>query len=378
MINLNTAVPLHNPNNNREPGRQIFNRQELIEKRNAEHTNFSGMDLSGLHLSKMDLRACNFSGANLRECCITNCELDDADFSGADLSNAKVKKCTGTGIMMDEACLENVLFEECNFCSSSFSKARLGNASMSSCIFLRSNFEKSDLSNVAFKNCDFEQANFQFASAKKRGKIWDCAFRDVSWQWTSPKLLFWGSSFQGVDFTGCDLGNSEFASCAFRGPIELERCSGLNEFVDTTFDGVNFLPLVDMPAAWTKLRGFEQHRAHYERYRTQWTEIVKWTLPEGGQPTLSIDLNAYLQHISTFDALTRQCLREKATTQMSHEGPGMETDRARMLYWKIMRIDDALTDAADAEKKGTPAKSVHEAWPEGGTKKEATFSQLFG
>ena len=368
----NMYVSQHNPNNQQVPHRQILGKQEFITELKEGRKNFPGVDLSGLRLanidSDFDLNGCNFSGANLRECIITDCELDGTDFSGADLRNAELRGCTGIGTMMDATFLENALFEECNLYSSSFENARLANAKMSGCIFMRSNFVRADLSSIVFKNCNFEETGFLFASAGKKGEIRDCEFRDVSWQLTSPRLLFWNSDFQNVDFSGCDLGNSEFVSCKFRAPIVLERCRGLDEFVDTTFEGVNFLPLVNMPATWKKARGYEQQRAHYEQHKTQWDDIVKWRLPMDGQPKLSIDLYAYLLHISKLDALTRKCLREIATTQMLQGGPGVETDRARALFWKIMQIDDALTTSEDTEIKGRPARSLEVAWLDGGTK----------
>jgi len=373
MINLDTNVTLHRPNDQPVPVRQIFNPREFNAELRRGRTDFSHMDLSGLRLSDIDfnisLKGCNFSGAILRQCRITDRELDHADFSGADLSDAELKMCTGTDIKMKGACLENVLFEQCNFHSSDFTGTTLNNARMSSCIFTRTDFEKAELCSVAFTNCDFvEGTNFQFVSANKKGKMQDCLFQNVSWQLTSPNLLFWDTRFQNVDFSGCDLGKSEFVRCTFSGPIVLDRCTGLDEFVGTTFEGVNFLPLVNMPATWKKARGFEQQRAHYEMYKTPWDDIVKWTLPEGEQPKLTVDLYAYLQHICHLDAHTRKFLREKVTLQMLECGPGLESERARALFAKIMKIDGALTKSEDMETMGRPAMSVEETWQGGGFK----------
>lgn len=374
MIKLDTNVTLQRPNDQPQPGRQIFNTREFNTELRGGRTDFSRMDLSGLRLSDIDLdvslKGCNFSGANLRQCRITDCELDHADFSGADLTDAELNMCTGTYIKMKEACLENVLFGQCNFSSSDFTGTKLNNAKMSSCIFTSTDFEKAELSSVTFRNCDFvEKTNFRFVRTDKKGEMQDCLFQNMSWQLTSPNLLFWDSHFQDVDFSGCDLGKSKFVGGTFRAPIVLERCTGLNEFVGTTFEGVNFLPLVNMPATWKKARGFEQQRAHYEMYKTPWDDIVKWTHPEGEQPQLSIDLYYYLQHIRKLDALTRKFLREKVRSQMLEGGLGVETVRGRTLFWKIVEIDDALTTSEHMEIMGRPAKSLEETW-QGGDSKE--------
>lgn len=83
---------------------------------------FSGRNLSRLHLVGFDLGRCNFRGADLSDSNLERCDLDEAVLERADLSGANMKltdlRLTGMkGARLDRALLDGAIWQDGTICA---------------------------------------------------------------------------------------------------------------------------------------------------------------------------------------------------------------------------------------------------------------------
>lgn len=114
---------------------------------------WSGCNLYGKVLTKVDLRMAKLKGANLFGATLTN-----KDLTGADLTNAFLKKAD-----LDGAILVSVDLSHSNMIDAKVRGANLSNAKMVSANLYRADFTESNLTNVDFTDATLAYANLSFA-----------------------------------------------------------------------------------------------------------------------------------------------------------------------------------------------------------------------
>ncbi|HWP78748.1 MAG TPA: pentapeptide repeat-containing protein [Candidatus Nitrosotenuis sp.] len=117
---------------------------------------WSGCDLYGRVLTKVDLRMANLRNANLYGATLVN-----KDLSGADLSYAVLKKVNLDGSLLDGANLSHS-----NMIDAKVRGADLSNAKLRFAKLYRTDFARSNLSNADFEGASMSYANLSFADLK--------------------------------------------------------------------------------------------------------------------------------------------------------------------------------------------------------------------
>ncbi|QDT07483.1 Serine/threonine-protein kinase D [Rubripirellula lacrimiformis] len=126
---------------------------------------FSGADLSGTSLDKVDLRGADFSGAELRFCEFREADASGCNFSGADFAFANLRSLSATQSDFSGSVAPYSIAEEANFSDSSFRRSYFVGSRLSG-----ADFSGSDLTGANFSFCDITNAKFDGAI------LTDCIF----------------------------------------------------------------------------------------------------------------------------------------------------------------------------------------------------------
>lgn len=118
--------------------------------------NWTGCDLYGKILTKVDLRMAKLRNANL-----FGVSLENKDLRGADLTNANLKRAN-----LDGTILVGVDLSHSNMIDAKVREADLTNAKMTYANLHRTDFTKSNLSNVDFTGATLAYSNLSFTDLR--------------------------------------------------------------------------------------------------------------------------------------------------------------------------------------------------------------------
>lgn len=117
---------------------------------------------------------CNFSGADLSfihlmDATFINCDISNAKLQKTALRNVHFKDCKTMGLLFDdcEDFLFEVSFENCILNFSSFARRKMKNAKFINCTLTEANFTHTDLTAANFEKCDLSGTKFENAILEK-------------------------------------------------------------------------------------------------------------------------------------------------------------------------------------------------------------------
>jgi uncharacterized protein YjbI with pentapeptide repeats len=178
------------------------------------HSNFSRMQLNGLHLVNVDLRSAKINQSELKDSRLTNSQFDLANAKAVDFTNTSMGECT-FGLcalehaMVKDASIQNSSFKSADFgigfnfsqvkCleSSDFTLALMPKVVFDGITMKDVQFNGADLSSSSFKNCTITGVSFDNASLK------DADLKDT----VIVKCSYFGCDFSGVNLQGLKFEN---------------------------------------------------------------------------------------------------------------------------------------------------------------------------
>ncbi len=117
------------------------------------------IDLTGIDLSRQDLRGINLDGISLR-----NANFTDCDLSGANMSEANFTRCIFSEARLFDTCFAYSTLDDCRFENTKFGVTDFSEAQLLSCIFSGMSVFTLDLQNSAtLKNSVFINENEHLA-----------------------------------------------------------------------------------------------------------------------------------------------------------------------------------------------------------------------
>ncbi|XP_040174261.1 BTB/POZ domain-containing protein KCTD9 [Anopheles arabiensis] len=158
----------------------------LVTSSHTTELRFQGVHLSGINLSKLDLRNinfkyaclshCNLSYANLSWCCLERAELRCANLEGAklhsvmaacaDLQGAKLKCCDLTRCSLENANMKGATLEGSVMEGVSLRVANLKSANMRNCTLNDADMAGANLESCDLTGCNLKGANLRGANLK--------------------------------------------------------------------------------------------------------------------------------------------------------------------------------------------------------------------
>lgn len=158
----------------------------LVTSSHTTELRFQGVHLSGINLSKLDLRNinfkyaclshCNLSYANLSWCCLERAELRFANLEGAklhsvmavcaDLQGAKLKCCDLTRCSLESANMKGATLEGSVMEGVSLRVANLKSANMRNCTLTDADMAGANLESCDLTGCNLQGANLRGANLK--------------------------------------------------------------------------------------------------------------------------------------------------------------------------------------------------------------------
>jgi uncharacterized protein YjbI with pentapeptide repeats len=197
-----------------------ISRDEII-KLNAisRELNLAGVDLSGLKLNKLHLRAVNFQNANMRLIDISEAYCRDANFSRADMTSAILIKTNITDAELKNTILDNANLSNSNLASADFLGASLINANLDGVMIASVNFSEANLENSVLTS----------ANSYRKPTGYD-----------GRKLRFMHANLKGVDFSNSDLCDADFTGADLTSAIFDKTILTGAIFTDANLFGAKF------------------------------------------------------------------------------------------------------------------------------------------
>lgn len=179
-------------------------------------SDFSDLDLSGLHFRYAIFRNANFSGTNLANCEFTCCFLNGSRFENTNLKGTTFGQSDLSRSIFRNVSLTDSRFWSCKFLESQFSGltaarseftypqmagANLRGIDFSEAIFWSGSFENANLEDANFSGLQLRWANFQAANLKNTdfsdANLVETCFQNTDL--TTTKLD--GAALWGADFS---------------------------------------------------------------------------------------------------------------------------------------------------------------------------------
>ncbi len=164
-------------------------------------------NLSGINLSKVDLRGSNFTNAKLEKTIFTGSDLTDINFSEAELIGAQLHKVILNrtkfkDAVLDRANLTEITANETDFTNASFHSASIGSITCTACNFKRADFIQTELLYSSFTKSNFDEVNF------RRTTLSENEFSNSS----ALKSFFFDSTLERITFKNVSLAQSSFSN----------------------------------------------------------------------------------------------------------------------------------------------------------------------
>lgn len=191
---------------------------------NLSRSNFSEIDFSGANLSEADL-----SETNLREAQLINTDLSFADLSKADLNeayltdaNVRIAKLAGANLKkahLANACflladLSGANLSEAYLLGANLVRANLRKANLSSAEVIEANLSRANLSESSLKGAnlsgtDFSKANLRKADLADKGYVY-IGLKQYYFNTNLTNSNLTGADLHGANLTGANLSGAEF------------------------------------------------------------------------------------------------------------------------------------------------------------------------
>jgi uncharacterized protein YjbI with pentapeptide repeats len=254
-----------------------------------------GIDLTGVDLSKLDLRGIDFSGAWLESANLSDADLSGANLTAAVLAHANLSGATAVGANfqsanLGRATLAGVILDGANLTSATLRFCKLGGTQLhgttlngvelldtgwgetdwsgvsgEGLLFYKLNLQgvvlrDANLSSCNFIECDVTGVDFRRARLASANFVTCQADRALFAGATLPGATFvQGTSLVGADFSEVNLAAANLAGCKLDGA----------RFVRATLDGANFggASLVECDVRLASAKGALLRRAVLARAR---------------------------------------------------------------------------------------------------------------
>lgn len=222
-----------------------MDRDDLLQARNRERTDFPWVDLRGQDLRSLDLRQCNLRQAKLENTNLSQADLADASLIKAEANRANFSQAILTEVRGTGAFFNGANFEAAILTGANLHKAQLEQAQLSRAQMENIHLEKGDLTRADCAQSLATDANLR--EAQLQGGIWSKA------QLTGADLAgadLTNCNFQGADLRSADLretqlDNTDFSETDLRGaklswgtnPLDNARFTGAIMPDGVAFDG---------------------------------------------------------------------------------------------------------------------------------------------
>lgn len=137
----------------------------VSEGESLEYADFSGSNLVGLSLPKLNFRGASFQDADLRYANLAGVILEGANLQGANLASVSFR-----GANLINANLEGAILDNADFL-----KANLKNACLKNAALTHTSFRGADITEVDFTNADLRWVNFAGVRGSLEGIKFDNA-----------------------------------------------------------------------------------------------------------------------------------------------------------------------------------------------------------
>ena len=126
----------------------------IKEGKSLEYADFSGFNLVGLVLPKLNLRGASLQNADLRYANLAGAILEDVNLQGANLASVNFRGANLLNANLEDAALDNA----------DLLKADLRNACLRNATLTHTSLRGADISKADFSNADLRNVNFAGAT----------------------------------------------------------------------------------------------------------------------------------------------------------------------------------------------------------------------
>jgi uncharacterized protein YjbI with pentapeptide repeats len=183
---------------------------------------FTRVNLPGIRLADLDLRAVDLNNAFLTEAVLDGSDLSGAQLAGADLHRATLRSCKLVSANLQHADLFGTLFQDCTMTKAYLRESTLIKADLHSAVLTGANLELAHATGAIFDGAMLREANFRGTHLQGASFQHVKAFR-ANFAWSNLyQANFAGSDLQEVSFDcsiliGADLTHSDLTGASVYG-----------------------------------------------------------------------------------------------------------------------------------------------------------------
>ncbi len=247
----------------------IWTRQMVEHKvalgESLANENLSGLDLSRLNLKGADFAGANLYGSNLKACIMTQCNFTGANLAAANISEVQATQANFSNAALSGANLEKADLKEADMTGANLAGANLTGTTLDAAILEKANltdavltgasaietlFAGADLSRSKWRNCNCAQADFTGATVH-RGDFSNCILREATFEKAvgthvnfamadATQLRADQADFPDADLHGIQAGESIWAGAKLAGAdLRYAQLTGAT-FTGAGLQGANF------------------------------------------------------------------------------------------------------------------------------------------